>query len=49
MGLLSDLISEVQGPAPSPICLLLTARTVQQFHDPEAVVQEGFGSHQLQA
>lgn len=28
---------------------LLTARAVQQLHDPEAVVQQGFGPHQLQA
>lgn len=27
----------------------LTARAVQQLHDPEAVVQQGFGPHQLQA
>lgn len=27
----------------------LTARAIQQLHDPEAVVQQGFGPHQLQA
>lgn len=36
----------VAGPAHRK---LLTARAVQQLHDPEAVIQQGFGPHQLQA
>lgn len=47
---LRDLGSEARHPAPSPFhSELLTARAVQQFHDPKAVVQQGFGSHQLPA
>lgn len=35
-------------PQPHPP-QLLTARAVEQLHDPEAVVQQGFGPYQLQA
>lgn len=37
------------GPAPPTHPGLLTAGAVQQLHDPKAVVQQGFGPHQLQA
>lgn len=46
--LLSDLGSDTQCPTPSP-SELLTARAVQQLHDPQAVVQQSFGPHWLQA
>lgn len=40
----------VKMPKPSPRpSELLTARAVEQLHDPEAVVQQCFGPHQLQA
>lgn len=45
-----DLGLEARGAVPSPIPWeRLTAGAVQLLHDPEAVVQQGFGPHQLQA
>ena len=48
--LLNDLGSDAWCLAPRPSHPgLLTARAVQLLHDPEAVVQQRFGPHQLQA
>lgn len=41
-------LAQTPVPSPSP-SELLTARAVEQLHDPEAVVQQCFGPHQLQA
>lgn len=46
--LVTWLSQQYPSPSPSP-SELLTARAVEQLHDPEAVVQQRFGPHQLQA